>query len=692
MAFGPNSPLVPSLGGYDSSSETDSPETPDSRSSPAVALDFATSRPNHSDFLFPPSRSGFSSTSSTATSTPVPSRSTSPLPQFFVENPSSSSDTDSEPESPLLRNHNRSASWGDDIQRRWWVIGTSRRKRRRRDGRNLRVLRKWTRLLIRHPLFPRQPITIVSTLLLLSLFAVLLTFLLIYILNPDKEPLPWRAYCSVPASSKPPIPSTISDPLLSPPDHGFQPAFPPDNLESLPPAGVFVGVFSMDSAFERRMLVRTTWASHGRSRDGAGTGDGGAGTSRSIVRFILGQPRKNWERRIKLEMELFNDIVILPVAENMNYGKTHAYFAWASDNAWVPPIYADAPAPQFSYSNITSPPPPLAPHDSPLTRVDRDSGVLKPWVRPDFTVKVDDDSFVMLAELEARLRHQLHIKTQDHLANPQSHGLILPNNPTTTSSESVPSGAPAGDGASSPLSRRQEMASSMGDPLIYWGYLVKNRFMGGELYALSWSLVNWVANDPVVKGMVRGAEDKQTAKWMRLHPRASEIRWASERCWIYDHPRSGTVYSHGFLFPSEARRVRSTITPYLDKTPQEVFSSPLAGMEGYLPPTPASWAYSSVTTFGVRYAPPVSNLTRVQNVEALVEGSAMSKLREGGPISPEYAWLNREGRQKKYEGRRVGGTVVVHFIKKNMWFLETAIALLEGSDHSEVEKFQRGDS
>lgn len=71
----------------------------------------------------------------------------------------------------------------------------------------------------------------------------------------------------------------------------------------MPPAGVFIGVFSIDSAFERRMLVRTTWASHPRSRDGAGPGDDGAGTSRAIVRFILGQPSKDWERQVKLEME-----------------------------------------------------------------------------------------------------------------------------------------------------------------------------------------------------------------------------------------------------------------------------------------------------------------------------------------------------------------------------------------------------
>ena len=58
-------------------------------------------------------------------------------------------------------------------------------------------------------------------------------------------------------------------------------------------------------------------------------------------------------------------------------------------------------------------------------------------------------------------------------------------------------------------------------------------------------------------------------------------------------------------------------------------------------------------------------------------------------MSHEYAWRNREGRLARYEGKRVGGTVAVHFIKKNMWYLETALALLEGDDHSEAEKYER---
>jgi hypothetical protein len=58
-------------------------------------------------------------------------------------------------------------------------------------------------------------------------------------------------------------------------------------------------------------------------------------------------------------------------------------------------------------------------------------------------------------------------------------------------------------------------------------------------------------------------------------------------------------------------------------------------------------------------------------------------------MTPEYAWQHREGRAKRYERKRVGGTVVVHFIKKNMWFLETAMALLEGEQYSESERYSR---
>jgi hypothetical protein len=223
-------------------------------------------------------------------------------------------------------------------------------------------------------------------------------------------------------------------------------------------------------------------------------------------------------------------MVILPIPENMNSGKTYTFFSWAAINAWVPPLYkpVSVPLPTFSYSNSTANPPPLATHDPLLAWQDATSGKPRPWVRPDYVVKVDDDSFIMLAELEARLRLELHKNPfdNDRHTSPSSSG--------TTSSTAI----------SSRPSVFPPPGTKYGDPLIYWGYLVTNRlhiFMAGELYALSWSLVDWVSKDPTVKTLTRGKEDKQTAKWMRIHPRASEVRWTSERCWIYDHPRSGTV-------------------------------------------------------------------------------------------------------------------------------------------------------
>jgi hypothetical protein len=237
------------------------------------------------------------------------------------------------------------------------------------------------------------------------------------------------------------------------------------------------------------------------------------------------------------------------MVENMNSGKSYTFFSWASVNAWVPPIYVNTSRPpaKYSYSSFTSSPSLLAPHDSRLAWQDNKLGRSKPWVRPDYVVKVDDDSFVMLAELESRLRLELYAKPKfyhNDLQHPSAAFSVRKDAPTPHFSTNSPNDTFFLDhihGVSSHPIRSPAEQNSSNDPLIYWGYLVKNRFMAGELYALSWSLTDWVAKDPVVKGMTRGAEDKQTAKWIRLHPRASEVRWASERCWIYDHPRASTV-------------------------------------------------------------------------------------------------------------------------------------------------------
>lgn len=628
--------------------------------------------------------SGWTSANSSVMNTPNPSRSTSPLPRFYSSTQSSASDTDSDdPVSPLLLDTYAPPYLRDGSPRWWQLRQRPRRGPRRPAGWGFRPVVRVLRRVFRHPFFPKHPTTILLSLLFFSVLALSITFLLIHMLNPDKEPLPWRAYCTVPETSTDPPPLDVRHPTFfnislvtsSPP----VPPFPPIFFDSLPPAGVFVGVFSMDSSSERRMLIRSTWASHPRSRNGAGDGDDGAGTSRTVVRFIMGQPRKTWERRIRVEMEEFNDIVILPIAENMNSGKTYAFFTWAATMAWVPPLYFDTeiPPPILSYSDDSSPMISLAPHDPIYAWRDRQStsSLGRDWVRPDFVVKVDDDSFVMLAELEARLRVALHDqRTKDIDGRHQDSS-------STSDSSSEPN--------------RQDLplpsAELARDPLIYWGYLVKQRFMAGEMYALSWSLVDWVSKEPDVKGLVNGAEDKQTAKWMRLHPRAAQVRWVAERCWVYDHPRSGTVYSHGFLFPSEADRVQRGVRAFFDRQPIPPTDQTTTAPSWYDRDwnAPAEWSRSTVSTFGTQYVLPLPNLTIPQSIEALVEGSDMSRLDEGSIWSAEDAWQLREGRKKRYNGQRLGGTIVVHFIKKHMWFFETVLALLEGEEETEYEVQRR---
>jgi hypothetical protein len=359
-------------------------------------------------------------------------------------------------------------------------------------------------------------------------------------------------------------------------------------------------------------------------------------------------------------MLAYHDIVVLPTQENMNSGKTHTFFTWAADHAWVPPLPSNTSllAAHFSYSsNTTEAPLALAPHDPSSAGIGRNA---QPWVRPDFVLKSDDDSFVMLAELEARLRVELHSTT----ANATAYWAMQTNN---TSYNDI---------------KENVTPRDVQDPLIYWGYLVKSRFMGGEIYGMSWPLVTFVATNDRVRRHVNGAEDKVTARWMNMHPQARDIRWTSERCWIYNHPRSRTVYAHGFLFPSEAKRVGLALKSVLGGTPEAVLNSPwpksvLGNAAGH-----PSWAASSVQTFGKPYSPPIPGLKPPQAVEALVEGAEMSLLVEGGETSPEYAWSRREGRHRRYEGMRVGGTVVVHFVKNNAWFLETTQALLGGEEET----------
>ncbi|CAE6443023.1 unnamed protein product [Rhizoctonia solani] len=417
--------------------------------------------------------------------------------------------------------------------------------------------------------FPTRPVTIGATVCVLAALITSLVFGIIYFVNSFKVALPWRRYCYETAP------------------------FPPANYSTLAPVGVFLGVLTVASGYERRMMIRESYAAHPASRI--------PGTERTVVRFIMGLPTGPDVQSIQIENDIYNDIIVLPIKENMNDGKSFRYFEWAYHNALVPP---PAGLPELNNRTVV-----LAPHDPTATA--------RGWVQPDYVLKVDDDSFVMLGELEARLR-----------VTPRS--------------------------------------------MTYWGYVVKKKFMGGESYALSFDLVQYVATSPHVRAQIRGEEDQVTARWMKAHPRASEIVWWSERCLIYDHPKAGTVYSRGFLFPSELGRVREFEATRGGHEDQEVVDVRWSSVSTYR----HRYTYKTATHWPTRYVPPRSNLTLPQAMEALVEGSGMSLLTPDQDA--QQVFDRRESWEEKFKGAKVGGSVVVHYVKRREWWLECVEVLLGG--------------
>lgn len=324
-----------------------------------------------------------------------------------------------------------------------------------------------------------------------------------------------------------------------------------------------------------------------------------------------------------------DDIVILDMEENMNSGKTHTFFSWAADNATVP---------DYEYPSH-----PRTDESANEFAALRETGVEpKPVYRgekkPDYIAKADDDAFIMLSELERHLRVTPRAKT-------------------------------------------------------FWGYLVRERFMAGECYALSRDLVEYIRDEPSLRSHVCGKEDKLVSKWLRTHPSKEEIMWISERTWIYDHPKGGTVYSHGYLFPDEVERVRAERAHGLSPEEQVERHEYQRSVD----------AYSTVSRFGTRYRPPVRGLSAAESAEALVEGSAMSRLRDEaadvhaharGEVAARVDALmaSRPTFADRFLGDKAerGGTVVVHFIKRKAWFEETIEALLGGRSGQKAAEYGGG--
>lgn len=496
-------------------------------------------------------------------------------------------------------------------------------RRARAQGRARAALQHTARLVRQAPKFARRhPLRAFTYLFFFLCFVAAVARTIKYILDPDKERMPWRHDCVE------------------------QPWFDNAEADKLAPVDVYVGVMTIDSHAARRQVIRDTYAAHTLPRHP----ETGRPLGNVQVKFILGRLRKKYAHQVAMEMELYNDIVVLDIPETGSSFKTLHYFRWAAENATVPVLYGER---------------------------DADGTLPVHWKHADYVLKADEDTFIMLDELERRLRVQ----------------------PRT---------------------------------MLYWGYNVRGGFMSGELYALSHDLVRYVATSPDVASSRYGKEDTRMAHWMNLHPQQSKIHWASEHCWIYDHPRVGTPYAHGYLFPSHVQEIK--LEAEIGLTSEEL------ARRGGVRNAPA---YSTTSRWRVPYRPPRPNLSAEEQIEALVEGGGRwkgswyrspqdvdtpqprareqillgvqdSRLGEafresvpnvrsavqldaasglttypyrGEPSVPvpgqlpaptgfDHADAERNLYHERYLGGRYGGTVVVHYVKHDDWFLETAMALI----------------
>ncbi|PKI85657.1 hypothetical protein MVES_000271 [Malassezia vespertilionis] len=477
--------------------------------------------------------------------------------------------------------------------------------------------------------YKKSPILSLAFLVLLTVLGLTIGFATKYLLDPDKERMPWREFCNA------------------------QPEFVLADVAHLAPVNILVGVMSYDAAFSRRMVIRDTYARMTVPRHP----ETDVPLGNVAVKFILARPRKNLAHRIALEMEMYNDIVVLDMAETQKSTKTLNFFRWAAENGTMPVL---VPAESSSL------------HPS----VSLDGKYQVQYQLADYVLKADDDAFIVLDQLELRLR-----------------------------------AAP----------RR----------MAFWGYLVRKQFMAGELYGLSQDLVQYIATSPNVARSRAGKEDSKMTEWIKMHPDAARIAWVAEMCWIYDHPRSWTPYAHGFLFPDHVRKIKDEFRAGI--SPQELarregpyqarsYSTTSKWRVAYQPPQPdlsveesvealiegggrwkghwyrsphdldsqqwymysdAVFSANDARLFADRSEPHLNNAFDFEPNYGLASYHHLASPVPKGkfvhitnPYGANYDPFTTSLRNARYLDNAVGRTVAVHYVKKDEWLWETALALL----------------
>jgi len=209
---------------------------------------------------------------------------------------------------------------------------------------------------------------------------------------------------------------------------------------------------------------------------------------------------------------------------------------------------------------------------------------------------------------------------------------------------------------------------------------------------------------------------------MKDHGEEWGVTWYDELCWIYDHPKAVTVYSKGFLFPLEVSRImdewnvglrpglldeakksgraKYKSRPEYKRLYDATYSTVLRAFYRYSYPFAPKWDSlyrSPLPAVDANYLNDRGLwIRRDMELDALVEGSDLSMLvsRYDDEQEIERRWRQdmRRGWRGRYlldapssapaETRRpripIGGTVVVHFVKKSEYWRDCVDVLLEG--------------